>query len=169
MKLSETASKFLNLFEMDETPAVGRKLRNMVRFDNKYKVAMKGSAALKDLSEEASKQEGEDPVEKHVQALEGFNIHTFNEIASEVEGGTSVEDAAANWGEDVTPEQVEAIKWAVKNKVVKMKEGGQGTEHDVRDVMNSGNKKYPHMIEAQIDHAPYQIHMKHPIEFDTSY
>jgi hypothetical protein len=33
MKLSETASKFLNLFEMDETPTAGRKLRNMVRFD----------------------------------------------------------------------------------------------------------------------------------------
>ena len=31
MKLSETASKFLNLSEMDETPTA--KLRNMVRFD----------------------------------------------------------------------------------------------------------------------------------------
>ena len=68
--------------------------------------------------------------------------------------------------------EVEAIIHALKNNWISITEGGYGTDNggDRTPYFNetaTGSK--PYSIDAQIDHQPFRIKMKYPIEFDTSY
>lgn len=109
-----------------------------------------------------------------IKKVEGLSFHDFSGMLDGKKHNYSLEEIKKELGglydEDDMPsdDKLEAIRKVINAGVVKWKDE---VRHDgeYTGLYQAKNKTWPWQLDTSIDHQPYSILMKVPIEFDTSY
>ncbi len=124
-------------------------------------------------SEEKSKKKEDSLSEEDLDLVGACNIHTYGELFSDEYKTREDFDKACDsieedFEEEINPKLRDLLYKLNQEKAVEI-DMDPKHEGDYTGVIKKRNKEYPYAIETSIDHEPYTIKMKYPIDFDTEY
>jgi hypothetical protein len=99
----------------------------------------------------------------------GLNIHDVSGFF--IDPPVSIDalkEALIEQASELSEEQINVLWKLIAGQLV-MVELDANHDGDYSGVVGTGKKRWPYMIESAIDHDPYTVYMKYPIDFDTSY
>lgn len=110
--------------------------------------------------------------EQDIKNASFFNIHEISHYCGGKKQKVSKQELV-NWLHEIYDDvpyqdlQIESLIKILNSGAIKIVDA----DHDgnYTGLYSTGGKNWPYQIDSSIDHMPYSIKMKHPIDFDTSY